>query len=668
MATSNITLTQKTSNPWGTSSFSQPPGTMQIMYVNRESFMSGTYTPSSGNLTSVVGVNGYTMPSGGGIEPDWGSHFKKTTVFGTAVWEFVAPHDGNFYFYAAQSSMMWSSTYSAALISPPNTFSDYTFQQAENNQDYTTSAINMQSGEAIYFSCATSFWGYDNSSTGGSGDVVVWYTTPSSGGSGGSSAILTLNSERSIYSIREFLNGKDGIAIGSSDISLIGLFSTAQANDIELPNGNFVAPHALSEFHEANYTSGTSISSITSSNIKTVCETLIADPGVLAAGPLFGDGSARTNTPGAYEIVLAPGYRIKGDPGSYWHRSRRYVIDVDTDGFVYNRHFRYQFRNNRASFGNFTLHGLSSASSIDAYTEYVNDYSDLLNGWNQQSSTEVRTKSTWGEDHWRIFGRSEGRSLNVETSIELETDTTGFTTGTVLEFNHPVRWGNVGANVWQRNFYYTAPRGITNYTIIGAGGGGGANNNNGDGGAGSGGDSGGIRSNISVSKPAGTVLRIRVGLGGVGGSMWFNGPLAIHPNALATDNVNNALFNNFYSFGYGQRGLNSALKFGSEAEIVSNGGGGGISAFGGNTVGTPVITSGATGPGTPGGQAGSVPAWDSDATQAGGSTGFGYNIGDGGFGVWAQNAYGFGHQAGTFGYTSQGNTSGADGAVWITLA
>ena len=670
MATSNITLTQKTSNPWGTSSFSKPAGTMQIMYINRESFMLGTYTASSGNLTSVIGVNGYTMPSGGGIEPDWGPHFKKGTVSGITVWEFVAPHDGNFYFYAAQSSMMWSSTYSAALISPPNASSDYTFQQAQNNKDYTTSAISMQSGEAIYFSCATNFWGYDKTSTGGSGDVVVWYSTPITPTSIVVDAEIFSNSEKSINIIREFLNGKDGINIGSDDVSLVGLFSTAQANDIELPNGDFVTPHALSEFDGANYTNATSISSINSSNIKTVCEALIADPGVMSAGPLFGDGSARSNVPGAYEIVLAPGYRIKGDNGAEWTRSRRYVIDVDTYGFVYNRHFRHQFRNERSASGNLTLYGLSTASSADAYEQYVNNWGDLLSAWNGVAGSEVRTKSAWGEDHWRIFGRDENRGSNFpwENIIEIEKNTTGFAAGTVLEFNHPVRWGSAGANVWQRNFYYTLPRAMSEVTIIGGGGGGGANNNNGDGGSGSGGDSGGVRFNALLSKSAGEIARIRVGPGGFGASFWFNGPQAIHPNALATDNVNNALWNNFYSFGYAQRGLNSAIKFGSDSEIVSTGGGGGISAFNGSTVGTPVITGNNIGPGTPGGQAGGVPPWDSDATQQGGNTGATNNIGDGGFGIWAQNVYGFGHQVGSFGQTSRGNTSGSDGAVWIILA
>lgn len=483
-----------------------------------------------------------------------------------------------------------------------------------------------------------------------------------------SQQVFSDSSNFSFNDIRSFLNGRDGVNLSSQNISLNNLVSTSEQNDIALPNGDYVAPHQASEFTGATFSNITSITSINSSNIKTACETLIADPGVLSAGPLFGDGSARANLAGAYEIVLAPGYRIKGDNGTEWTRSRRYVIDVDTTGFVYNRHFRYQFRNERSASGNSTLYGLSTASSIDAYEQYVNNYSDLLSSWNSVSSTEVRTKSTWGEDHWRNFGRSEGRTLNFEIAIEIEENTTGFTSGTTLEFNHPVRWGNVGANVWQRNFYYTLPRAMSSVTVIGGGGGGGASNSNGDGGAGSGGDSGGFRFNTLLTKSAGEVARIRVGPGGVGASFWFNGPLAIHPNALATDNVNNDLFNNFYSFGYAQRGLNSAIKFGSDSEIVSTGGGGGISAFNGSIVGTPAITSEATGPGSPGGQAGSVPPWDSDVTQPGGNTGATNNIGDGGFGIWAQNVYGFGRQVGSFGQTSQGNTSGSDGAVWIILS
>lgn len=474
------------------------------------------------------------------------------------------------------------------------------------------------------------------------------------------------DSDKSINAIRQFLNGRDGVSIGSTNVSQAGLFSTAETNDVNLPNGNFVAPHALSEFAGANYTNATVVNSINSSNIKETCEALILDPGVLSAGPLFGNGTARYNLAGAYEIVLAPGYRIKGDNGTHWTRSRRYVIDVESDGFVYNRHFRYQVRNERSASGNLTRYGLSTASSTDAYEKYVDDYSDLINYWNS-TTNEVRTKSTWGEDHWRNHGRGENRSLNLETAIEIEKNTSGFTAGTVLEFNHPVRWGNAGSNVWQRNFYYTLPLDMVRVTIIGGGGGGGSSNSTGDAGAGSGGDSGGARFSYTLAKSAGEVARIRVGRGGIGAGLYFNGPLAIHPNGLATDNVFNDLWDNYHSFGFGQRGLNSAIKFGSASEIVSTGGGGGIAAFNGTAVAQPADTTQNTGPGSPGGVAGAVPVNDSDLNQPGGNLGSTDNMGDGGIGMLYVTVYGFGHQVGQYGQTSQGHTSGADGAVWIVL-
>lgn len=60
--------------------------------------------------------------------------------------------------------------------------------------------------------------------------------------------------EKSINGIREFLNGKDGIDIGASNVSVAGLFSNSLGNGVLLPNGNFAEPHALSEFSGANYT------------------------------------------------------------------------------------------------------------------------------------------------------------------------------------------------------------------------------------------------------------------------------------------------------------------------------------------------------------------------------------------------------------------------------
>ena len=79
-----------------------------------------------------------------------------------------------------------------------------------------------------------------------------------------------LNSKKSINAIREFLNGRDGININQAGVSVSNLFAQSSANDVNLPNGNFVSPHALGEFQGANYTnialsgsvsSGTSTSS-----------------------------------------------------------------------------------------------------------------------------------------------------------------------------------------------------------------------------------------------------------------------------------------------------------------------------------------------------------------------------------------------------------------------
>jgi hypothetical protein len=41
----------------------------------------------------------------------------------------------------------------------------------------------MNAGNAIYFTFATSFWGYNSGSTGGAGAVAVWYTAPSASSS-----------------------------------------------------------------------------------------------------------------------------------------------------------------------------------------------------------------------------------------------------------------------------------------------------------------------------------------------------------------------------------------------------------------------------------------------------------------------------------------------------
>lgn len=335
-----------------------------------------------------------------------------------------------------------------------------------------------------------------------------------------------------------------------------------------------------------------SYTSVTSSNIGTIVDELITDYSdlILSAGPLF--GTSKSNTAGAYEIVVAPGIRLEGDTSTSWNKTRRYVIEVTSSGFSYSTDGKYKLNNTRGS--------LNTATA--------------------------------------------------NNNLKFEEDTSSFTTGTVLEFNHPLRWGNSNTSSASTTFTYTLPRGTTSYTIAGGGGGGGTNNNNGDAGAGSGGDSGGYRENISASKSSGTVVTMIVGQGGVGATYNFNGNESRHPNATATDNASNSLWNNFYSTGIAEAGTTTSLKFGSDSAITATGGGAGIAAFNNNLVHSPYITGGNTGPGSPNGVAGSTPPWDSDASQPGGNTGLADNVGDGGIG--------------RMGYAE----SGYDGAIWITLS
>ena len=337
-----------------------------------------------------------------------------------------------------------------------------------------------------------------------------------------------------------------------------------------------------------------SYTGVSSSNIGTITTELVTDfPDViLSAGPLF--GSTKSNTAGAYEIVVAPGHRIAGDTGTNWNRSRRYVLEVGASGFSYSTASKYNLQNERSPL-------------------------------------------------------STGTANN---NLQFERDVSSFTTNTVLEFNHPVRWGNISASSESVYFDYTLPRATYSYSLYGGGGGGGSNNNNGDAGAGEGGATGGIRTDISISKTAGSTVRIRVGQGGVGASYKFNTSTSLHPNHAATDNAGNSLFNNFFSYGRGERGLDSGLKFGTDSEIVSTGGGGGDSAFNNSVTHSPYADSAIhqIDAGTPNGVLGSYPPFDSDADQAGGNTGVANNIGDGG--------------TGKMGYAF----SGYDGAAWIKLA
>ena len=147
----------------------------QFMYTNRESFMDGAYTQSTGYLSPVSDYSG--APSTGmGIEPCWAKYLRKLSVSGIAVCEFTAPYSGQFQFYIGQSTLNYSSVYGSALSSPPT--SGYTTQSTGNNAHILITPQSMNAGNVIYFTFATSLWGYDNGSTGGVGTVAAWYTPP----------------------------------------------------------------------------------------------------------------------------------------------------------------------------------------------------------------------------------------------------------------------------------------------------------------------------------------------------------------------------------------------------------------------------------------------------------------------------------------------------------
>jgi len=336
-----------------------------------------------------------------------------------------------------------------------------------------------------------------------------------------------------------------------------------------------------------------SYTSVTSSNIGTIVDELITDYSdiILSAGPLF--GTTKSNTAGAYEIVVAPGIRLEGDTSTSWNKTKRYVIEVTSSGFSYSTAGKYKLNNTRGSLNTTT----------------------------------------------------------ANNNLKFEQDIPSFTTGTVLEFNHPVRWGNSNNSSASTTFTYTLPRGTSSYTMAGGGGGGGSNNQDGDSTAGKSGDSGGFRTNQSVSKSSGTVVNMIVGQGGVGACYKFNPSqgLSIHPNAQATDNASNSLWNNFYSFGRGEAGTTTSLKFGSDTAITATGGGGGIASYGDNNVYSPSITGQATGPGSPNGVAGVTATGGGQSTTVGANTGLADDVGDGGDGRMS--------------YAESGN----DGAIWITL-
>lgn len=57
----------------------------------------------------------------------------------------------------------------------------------------------------------------------------------------------------SLSQVVDFMNGRDGVAISANNISLKSLFAIAQQNSIELPNGDYTAPHGMKEFLGMRY-------------------------------------------------------------------------------------------------------------------------------------------------------------------------------------------------------------------------------------------------------------------------------------------------------------------------------------------------------------------------------------------------------------------------------
>jgi hypothetical protein len=64
---------------------------------------------------------------------------------------------------------------------------------------------------------------------------------------------FTPDYEFSLSEVVDFMNDHNGVDIGANNISLKSLFAIAQENGIILPNGDYTAPHKMSEFLGMNY-------------------------------------------------------------------------------------------------------------------------------------------------------------------------------------------------------------------------------------------------------------------------------------------------------------------------------------------------------------------------------------------------------------------------------
>jgi hypothetical protein len=470
--------------------------------------MGGTYTQSTGHLSSVSDYTGAPF-SGWGIEPCWAQYLRKLSVSGIAVWEFTAPHDGEFQFYISQSTLNFSSVYSSALSSPPSSSSSYTTQSTGNNAHILITPQSMSTGNVIYFTFATSFWGYNSGNTGGAGTVAVWYTSPPPPTA---ASIETFSDpEKSMDDIRQFLNGKDGIGIAQADISIANLFAKSLANDVSLPNGNFIVPHALNEFEGANYSDQSIEFAMQNSEgfshmgIETIIPSSISydylefklgpDYNWLKMTDDFRLGSKFNYSSGQIENIIQYGHLTNGYMN--WENVSKNGVELT---FSSDKDAWAEIKQIRSSPNLYTIpsNNLGSLPNLGAdYELYVRIYSDLIRSYKGYNAG--RTIAKFGEDHWLAYGQSEGRTLPVRSltnyyirdrsplSYAYSTGGTQHTKRFFCKFDKPYIDQNFGIGhpgYYKANrttstrsggsYSYTVPNGVTSIEIHAVGGGGGS--------------------------------------------------------------------------------------------------------------------------------------------------------------------------------------------------
>lgn len=171
-------------------------------------------------------------------------------------------------------------------------------------------------------------------------------------------------------------------------------------------------------------------------------------------------------------------------------------------------------------------------------------------------------------------------------------------------------------------YSFTVPNGIYTLTVsklVGAGGGGGGFRGNGDNHAGGGGGSGGYYENQTLAVTPGETLTVTVGAGGGSASYNFNGGW----QCIGTVGQSGEYWN-------GTAGGDTSIKRGTTELLKATGGGPGLGAGPGDTMGTAAPGAG----GSPNGVVGGTPNTNRNSypPAPGGSNGTGYGTGGNGNG------------------------------------